>query len=87
MSAVDEQLFENKLKNLVERSAFMDAALPESTVTEKFNILPGRQYFDVYGAKMKNPDIEATWQTRINPSLFSEAEKKTMRKKEAAFER
>ncbi len=87
MSAVDEQLFEDKLKNLVERSAFMDAALPESTVTEKFNILPGRQYFDVYGAKMKNPDIEATWQTRINPSLFSEAEKKTMRKKEAAFER
>lgn len=87
MSAVDKQLFEDKLKNLVERSAFMDAALPESTVTEKFNILPGRQYFDVYGAKMKNPDIEATWQTRINPSLFSEAEKKTMRKKEAAFER
>lgn len=87
MSAVDELLFEDKLKNLVEHSAFIDAALPESTVTEKFNILPGRQYFDVYGAKLKNPDIEATWQTRINPALFSEPEQKQMRKKEVAFER
>lgn len=87
MSAVDELLFEDKLKNLVEHSAFIDAALPESTVTEKFNILPGRQYFDVHGAKMRNPDIEATWQTRINPALFSEPEQKTMRKKEVAFER
>ncbi len=87
MSAVDELLFEDKLKNLVEHSAFIDAALPESTVTEKFNILPGRQYFDVHGAKMKNPDIEATWQTRINPALFSEPERKAMRKKEFAFER
>lgn len=87
MSVVDELLFEDKLKNLVEHSAFIDAALPESTVTEKFNILPGRQYFDVHGAKMRNPDIEATWQTRINPALFSEPEQKTMRKKEVAFER
>ena len=87
MSVVDELLFEDKLKNLVEHSAFIDAALPESTVTEKFNILPGRQYFDVHGAKLKNPDIEATWQTRINPALFSEPEQKTMRKKEVAFER
>ena len=87
MSAVDELLFEDKLKNLVEHSAFIDAALPESTVTEKFNILPGRQYFDVHGAKLKNPDIEATWQTRINPALFSEPEQKTMRKKEVIFER
>lgn len=87
MSAVDELLFEDKLKNLVEHSAFIDASLPESTVTEKFNILPGRQYFDVHGAKLKNPDIEATWQTRINPVLFSEPEQKTMRKKEVAFER
>ena len=87
MSAVDELLFEDKLKNLVEHSAFIDVALPESTVTEKFNILPGRQYFDVHGAKMRNPDIEATWQTRINPALFSEPEQKTMRKKEVAFER
>ena len=87
MSAVDELLFEDKLKNLVEHSAFIDAALPESTVTEKFNILPGRQYFDVHGAKLKNPDIEATWQTRINPALFSEPEQKPMRKKEFAFER
>ena len=87
MSAVDELLFEDKLKNLVEHSAFIDAALPESTVTEKFNILPGRQYFDVHGAKMKNPDIEATWQTRINPALFSEPGQRTMRKKEVAFER
>lgn len=87
MSAVDELLFEDKLKNLVEHSAFIDAALPESTVTEKFNILPGRQYFDVHGAKLKNPDIEATWQTRINPALFSELEQKPMRKKEFAFER
>lgn len=87
MSAVDELLFEDKLKNLVEHSAFIDAALPESTVTEKFNILPGRQYFDVHGAKMKNPDIEATWQTRINPALFSEPEQKPMQKKEVAFER
>lgn len=87
MSAVDELLFEDKLKNLVEHSAFIDASLPESTVTEKFNILPGRQYFDVHGAKLKNPDIEATWQTRINPALFSEPEQKTMRKKEVAFER
>lgn len=87
MSAVDELLLEDKLKNLVEHSAFIDAALPESTVTEKFNILPGRQYFDVHGAKLKNPDIEATWQTRINPALFSEPEQKTMRKKEVAFER
>ena len=87
MSVVDELLFEDKLKNLVEHSAFIDAALPESTVTEKFNILPGRQYFDVHGAKLKNPDIEATWQTRINPALFSEPEEKAMRKKEFAFER
>nr|WP_180485591.1 JAB domain-containing protein [Treponema socranskii] len=71
MSVVDNMLFEDKLKNLVQNHAFADAALPNMTVTEKYNIEPGRQFFDTCDARTKEPEINATWHTKINPDLFS----------------
>ena len=71
MSDVDDFLFEEKLKNLVQNNAFTDAALPKSTITEKYNIMPGKQYFSVSEDNLKKTEIEATWETKINPELFS----------------
>lgn len=70
ISDVDEFLFEEKLKNLVQNNAFTDVALPKSTVTEKYNIMPGKQYFNIY----EKIEVEATWETKINPELFLEQE-------------
>lgn len=70
LSAEDCLQLEKKMKILVERSAFTDAALPESTVVEKYGVSPGKPLFDVHGKELKKPDIEATWEARINPALF-----------------
>ena len=71
-SVIDGMFFEEQMKNLVDRSAFTDVALPESTVVEKYGIKPGFPFFSEMDWRAKNPEISATWETRINPSLFHE---------------
>ena len=70
LPAADFLLLEKKMKELVECSAFTDAVLPDSTVVEKYGIAPGKPLFDMRGKAYKKPDIEATWEARINPALF-----------------
>ncbi len=72
LSAIEAMLLEDKMKNLVHQNAFTDVALPDSTVVEKYNLKPGLPFFDEKNYKTKNPEIKATWQTRINPNLFTE---------------
>ncbi len=68
-------VFEDRLEELVRLNAFTDAALPLgcgcfNSVTEKAGVKPGADFFSAHTAK-NNPSVESTWESRINPSLFS----------------
>lgn len=67
---VGMMLLEGRMKELVRQNAFTDAALPASTVVEKYGMKSGIPLFDTHGAGAKNPEVQATWETRINPDLF-----------------
>lgn len=78
MTAVESLLLEEKLKNLVLHNAFTDAALPQSTVVEKYDIKPGIPFYSEHDKK--NPaEIQSTWQTRINPTLFEQMQMGTLK--------
>lgn len=69
-------LFEDRLEELVRLNAFTDAALPVgqngkfNSVTEKCGVKPGEDFFSKHALKSK-PGVEATWESHINPGLFS----------------
>lgn len=78
MTAVESLLLEEKLKNHVLHNAFTDAALPQSTVVEKYDIKPGIPFYSEHDKK--NPaEIQSTWQTRINPTLFEQMQMGTLK--------
>ena len=68
--------FEDRLEELVRLNAFTDAALPVgqngkfNSVTEKCGIMPGKDFFSKHALK-DNPGVESTWESHINPELFS----------------
>ena len=72
MSVVESLLLEERMKRLVRENAFTDAALPKSTVVEKYDIKPGLPFFDAHAPSLRSPTIERTWETRMNPALFHE---------------
>lgn len=78
MNVVESLLLEEKLKNLVHQNAFTDAALPQSTVVEKYDIKPGIPFYSEHDKK--NPaEIKSTWQTRINSTLFEQMQMGTLK--------
>lgn len=79
MNSVEALLFEEKLKKLVIQNAFTDAALPKSTIVEKYDIKPGISLFDGHDYRARHPDIQSTWQTRINPTLFEQFQNGAMK--------
>ena len=79
MTPIESMFFEDKLKNLVAGHAFTDAALPQSTVVEKYDIKPGLPFFDEHDYRAKHPDVEKTWETRINPTLFQQMQLGTLK--------
>ena len=79
MTPIESLLFEEKLKNLVSGHAFTDAALPKSTVVEKYDMKPGFPFFDEKSYQAKLLSVEKTWETRINPTLLQQMQTGTLR--------
>lgn len=79
MTPIESLFFEEKLKNLVSGHAFTDAALPKSTVVEKYDMKPGFPFFDEKSYQAKLLSVEKTWETRINPTLFQQMQMGTLK--------
>ena len=72
--------FEGILKNHIMHDAFTDAAIGGTTVSEKYNLTPGGNFFASEKVfSHKDPDVIATWnwKNEVAPRLFpSEYQKK-----------
>lgn len=77
MPVVDAMLLEDTMKNLVRQNAFTDAALPDSTIVEKYGMKPGIPFYSEHDRG--KTEITSTWQTRINPTLFEQFQQGTLR--------
>ena len=66
--------FEKKLKELIEHNCFTDAAIGTRTITEKYEINPGKSYFSI-SSNNSLPTVETTFTPHINENLFPESKK------------
>ena len=80
LSGLDSYLLEEKMKNLVEHSAFTDAVLPDSTIVEKYKVSPGINLFSPQDFKNQKPEVQTTWDRQImNPTLFEQLQNGTLK--------
>ena len=63
--------FEEQMKNHVLNNAFTDVAINKTTITEKFDLKAGENYFKLYKDQYgKTTNIAATWEPEVNPGFF-----------------
>ena len=68
---------ETKLKEHILNDAFTDAAFNKSTITEKYSIEAGRNYYSFNrDSSERKIDVVSTWTPEVNPRLFPEEHKK-----------
>ncbi|SFI89083.1 Mg chelatase-related protein [Treponema bryantii] len=68
---------ETKLKDHIMNDAFTDAAFNKSTITEKYSIEAGRNYYSFNrDSSDRKIDVVSTWTPEVNPRLFPEEHKK-----------
>lgn len=68
---------ESKLKEHIMNDAFTDAAFNKSTITEKYSIEAGRNYYSFNrDSSERKIDVVSTWTPEVNPRLFPEEHKK-----------
>ena len=68
---------EAKLKEHIMNDAFTDAAFNKSTITEKYSIEAGRNYYSFNrDSSERKIDVVSTWTPEVNPRLFPEEHKK-----------
>lgn len=68
---------ETKLKEHIMNDAFTDAAFNKSTITEKYSIEAGRNYYSFNrDSSERKIDVVSTWPPEVNPRLFPEEHKK-----------
>lgn len=68
---------ESKLKEHIMNDAFTDAAFNKSTITEKYSIEAGRNYYSFnHESSDRKIDVVSTWTPEVNPRLFPEEHKK-----------
>ena len=71
---------EAKLKEHIMNDAFTDAAFNKSTITEKYSIEAGRNYYSFNrDSSERKIDVVSTWTPEVNPRLFPEEHKKQNR--------
>ena len=71
LSESERNSLEAKLKEHVTNDVFIDAALNKTTITEKYAIEAGKNFFDSTKENAEqNIDIASTWSPQVNPSLF-----------------
>lgn len=68
----ERDIFEKNIKEMIEKNIFIDCAINNTTITEKYLIDPGKWIQIGHVAENhKGVDVHATWETRINPNLFT----------------
>ena len=68
---------ESKMKEHIMNDAFTDAAFNKSTITEKYSIEAGRNYYSFNrDSSDRKIDVVSTWPPEVNPRLFPEEHKK-----------
>ena len=71
LSESERNSLEAKLKEHVTNDVFIDAALNKTTITEKYAIEAGKNFFDSTKENAEQKiDIASTWSPQVNPSLF-----------------
>ncbi len=71
LSESEKTSLEEKLKEHITNDVFIDAALNKSTITEKYAIEAGKDYFGLNSeSSEKKINITSTWAPQVNPSLF-----------------
>ncbi|MCQ2242560.1 hypothetical protein, partial [Treponema sp.] len=63
--------FEAVMKAHVMNDAFTDVAIDKTTITEKYDIEAGRNYYSFYRDQSdRKIDVVSTWTPEVNPRLF-----------------
>ena len=66
--------FEEQMKNHVLNNAFTDVAFNKTTITEKYDLKAGENYFQLYKDQYgKITNIAATWAPSVNSEIFPAA--------------
>ena len=85
MNETDRNRFTEVLKNHVEQNSFSDAAIRDTTISQKFNIEPGIGFTEFFTSDMiKKIDVKSTWKPEIDKSIFYESKRQ---KKDEDIER
>lgn len=78
LNGADRFLMEERMKELVLQNVFTDAVLTDSTIVEKNNLPDRSSLFNDF-LKLAKPNIETTWEHKINPSLFAQMKMGTLK--------
>ena len=78
LNGADRFLMEERMKELVLQNVFTDAVLTDSTIVEKNNLPDRSSLFNDF-LKLTKPNIETTWEHKINPSLFAQMKMGTLK--------
>lgn len=63
--------FEARMKTHVMNDAFTDIAIDKTTITEKYGIEAGRNYYSLqHEQKDRQVDVDSTWEPSVNSLLF-----------------
>ena len=63
--------FEARMKTHVMNDAFTDVAIDKTTITEKYGIEAGRNYYSLqHEQKDRQVDVDSTWEPSVNSLLF-----------------
>ncbi len=63
--------FEALMKAHVMNDAFTDVAIDKTTITEKYDIEAGKNYYSFYRDQSdRKVDVVSTWTPEVNPTLF-----------------
>ena len=79
LGGADRFMFEEKMKDLVLHNAFTDAALPDSTIVQKYDIHAGMSFFTSHDLNKTIPEVKTTWEHRVNPTLYEQLKMGTLK--------
>ena len=76
MNEEDRNRFTEAMKAHVEKNSFSDAAISDTTISQKFDIKPGKGFSENFSSN-KQIDVKSTWKPEIDPTIFCEQKRKS----------
>ena len=76
MNETDRNRFTEAMKTHVEKNSFSDAAISDTTISQKYAIEPGKGFAENFCSN-KQIEVKSTWKPEIDPTIFHESKKKT----------